>query len=95
VWSWDISKLGGPAKWTWYYLDTILDIYSRYAVGWMVPERESAALAERLLAGIIAKQDIGPGQLAIHADAARPWPRRRSPNCWPTEVGAVLCLIRP
>ena len=68
VWSWDITKLLGPAKWTYYYLYTILDIYSRYAVGWMVAERESAALAERLLAETITKQHITRDQLAIHAD---------------------------
>jgi putative transposase len=68
VWSWDLTKLLGPAKWTYYYLYTILDIYSRYAVGWMVAERESAALAGRLLDQTIAKQHVGNGQLAIHAD---------------------------
>jgi len=68
VWSWDLTKLLGPAKWTYYYLYTILDIYSRYAVGWMVAERESAALAERLLNQTIANQHVGNGQLAIHAD---------------------------
>jgi putative transposase len=68
VWSWDITKLLGPAKWTYYYLYTILDIYSRYAVGWMVAERESAALAERLLAETITKQHVTRDQLAIHAD---------------------------
>ena len=50
VWSWDITKLHGPAKWTYYYLYVILDIYSRYAVGWMVATRESAVLAEKLIA---------------------------------------------
>jgi putative transposase len=68
VWSWDITKLHGPAKWTYYYLYVILDIYSRYAVGWMVATRESAALAEKLIAATMAKQDIGRGQLTIHAD---------------------------
>jgi putative transposase len=68
VWSWDITKLHGPAKWTWYYLYTILDIYSRYAVGWMVAERESAALAGRILDQTIANQHVSRGQLAIHAD---------------------------
>ena len=68
VWSWDITKLHGPAKWTWYYLSAILDSFSRYAVGWMVAERESAALAERLLAETIAKQQIERDQLAVHAD---------------------------
>jgi putative transposase len=68
VWSWDITKLHGPAKWVYYYLYTILDVFSRYAVGWMVAERESAALAERLLADTIAAQQVEAGQLTVHAD---------------------------
>jgi putative transposase len=68
VYSWDITKLHGPAKWTYYYLYVILDIFSRYAVGWMVAARESAALAEKLIAATCAKQSIGRGQLTIHAD---------------------------
>jgi putative transposase len=68
VWSWDITKLRGPAKWTYYYLYVILDIYSRYAVGWMVASRESAALAEVLIRQTCAKQGIGRDQLTIHAD---------------------------
>jgi putative transposase len=68
VWSWDITKLHGPVKWTYYYLYVILDIYSRCAVGWMLASRESAALAERLIADTCAKQHITAGQLTIHAD---------------------------
>ena len=68
VWSWDITKLLGPAKWTYYYLYVILDIFSRYVVGWMVAHRESASLAERLIAATCAKQAIHPAQLTIHAD---------------------------
>ena len=68
VWSWDITKLRGPAKWTYYYLYVILDIYSRYAVGWMVASRESAALAEVLIRQTCTKQGIGANQLTIHAD---------------------------
>jgi putative transposase len=67
-WSWDITKLHGPAKWTYYYLYVILDIFSRYAVGWMVATRESAALAEKLIAATYAAQGITGGQLTIHAD---------------------------
>jgi putative transposase len=67
-WSWDITKLPGPAKWTWYYLYVLLDIYSRYVVGWMVAHREAASLAERLLAGAITAQGVQAGQLAVHAD---------------------------
>jgi putative transposase len=68
VWSWDITKLAGPAKWTWFYLYVILDIYSRSAVGWMVAHREAAALAEWLLADTVTKQQVPIGQLTIHAD---------------------------
>jgi len=67
-WSWDITKLHGPAKWTYFYLYSIIDIYSRYTVGWMVAARESAELAERLLADTIAKQNVDRAQLTIHAD---------------------------
>lgn len=68
VWSWDITKLLGPARWTYFYLYVILDIFSRYAVGWMVAHRELASLAERLIAETCEKQGIAPGQLMIHAD---------------------------
>ena len=66
--AWDITKLAGPAKWTWFYLYTILDIYSRYAIGWMVAAREAAALAERLLADTITAQGVEAGTLTVHAD---------------------------
>ena len=68
VWSWDITRLLGPAKWTWFYLYVILDIYSRYVPGWMLARAERAHLAERLLADTIAKQQISRNQLTIHAD---------------------------
>lgn len=68
VYSWDITKLRGPAKWTCYYLYVIIDIYSRYVVGWMVATRESAALAEVLIRQTCAKQGIHRDQLALHAD---------------------------
>jgi len=68
VWSWDITKLHGPAKWTYYYLYVILDIYSRYAVGWMVATCESAALADKLIAAACAAQKVSRGQLTLHAD---------------------------
>ena len=68
VWSWDITKLRGPAKWTYFYLYVILDIFSRYVVGWMLADCESARLAKRLIAETCEKQHIVPGQLTIHAD---------------------------
>jgi putative transposase len=68
LWSWDITKLHGPAKWTYFYLYVILDVFSRYVVGWMVAHRESAALAEKLIAETYAREGIKPGQLTVHAD---------------------------
>lgn len=68
VYSWDITKLHGPAKWTYYYLYVILDIYSRYVVGWMAATGESAQLAEVLIRQTVAKQGIRRNQLTIHAD---------------------------
>jgi putative transposase len=68
VWSWDISKLKGPAKWTHYYLYVILDVFSRYAIGWTVQHRESAELAKALIAQACEQQQIGRDQLTVHAD---------------------------
>lgn len=68
VWSWDITKLLGPATWTYFYLYVILDIFSRYVVGWMLADAERAALATRLIDDTCAKQAIEPAQLTIHAD---------------------------
>jgi putative transposase len=68
VWSWDITKLLGPVKWTYFYLYVIMDIFSRYVVGWMLAQRESAALAKRLIKDTCLKQNIGQQQLTIHAD---------------------------
>jgi putative transposase len=67
-WSWDITKLRGPVKWTYFYLYVILDIFSRYPVGWMVASRESAVLAERLIAQAVRTQRVDRGQLTLHAD---------------------------
>jgi len=68
VWSWDITKLKGPAKWTYYYLYVIIDIFSRYVVGWMVATRESEVLAQRLIKASCDKQAIERDQLTLHAD---------------------------
>ena len=68
VWSWDITKLLGPARWTYFYLYLILDIFSRYAVGWMLAHRESEHLAERLIHQTILKEGIVRDQLTIHSD---------------------------
>ncbi len=68
VWSWDITKLLGPTKWSYYYLYVILDVFSRYVVGWTVQLMESAVVAEQLIAQAIAQQQITRGQLTLHAD---------------------------
>jgi putative transposase len=68
LWSWDITKLKGPAKWTYFYLYVILDVFSRYVVGWMAAYRESATLAQRLIEETCARQGIVKGTLTIHAD---------------------------
>jgi putative transposase len=68
LWSWDITKLLGPATWTYYYPYVVLDVFSRYVVGWTVAHAEQAALAERLPAETTAKQQILPGTLTVHAD---------------------------
>jgi putative transposase len=72
VWSWDITKLRGPVKWVYFYLYVLLDIFSRYVVGWLLAECESGALAEQLIAESCAKQKIARGQLTIHADNGGP-----------------------
>jgi putative transposase len=68
IWSWDITKLRGPVKWTYFYLYVILDIFSRYVTSWMVAHREAAVLAERLIKEACRKQGIEPWQLTLHAD---------------------------
>jgi len=68
VWSWDITKLKGPAKWSYYCLYVILDIFSRYVVGWMIADGESSTLAKRLIAESCRKQNITEDQLTLHAD---------------------------
>jgi putative transposase len=68
VWSWDITKLLGPAKWTYYYLYVVLDIFSRYVVAWRLDRCESATLAEQMIGEAIGREGIDPKQLTIHAD---------------------------
>jgi putative transposase len=72
VWSWDITKLCGPATWTYYYLYVIVDIFSRYVVGWLIAEHESAELAQELISQTCAKHHIAPDQLTLHADNGGP-----------------------
>jgi transposase InsO family protein len=86
VYSWDITKLLGPQKWTCYYLYVILDIYSRYVPGWMLAHVENARLAEALLADSVAKHNIERHQLTIHADRGSPMTAKPVAFCWPISV---------
>ena len=72
VWSWDITKLLGPVKWSYFYLYVVLDIYSRFVVGWMIALQEAAYLAEELIAESYRKQAVQPDQLSLHADRGNP-----------------------
>lgn len=68
LWTWDITKLRGPEKWSYYYLYVILDVFSRYVVGWMVADRESSELAKTLIKEAYGRQGVRPGELTLHAD---------------------------
>ena len=94
VWSWDITKLKGPVKWTYFHLYVIMDIFSRYVVGWMVAHRESAALARRLIEETCAKQAIKPGQLTIHADRG-PAMKAKSVAEFMGDIGVTKTHSRP
>jgi putative transposase len=72
LWSWDVSKLKGPAKWTWFYLYVILDVFSRFVVGWTVQYRETAQLATALIEQAAEQQQIAPKVLTLHADRGGP-----------------------
>jgi putative transposase len=94
LWSWDITKLKGPAKWTYYYLYVILDVFSRYVAGWMVAQREAAILAEKLIAESCAKQGIEPSQLTLHADRG-PSMRSKSVAQLLADLGVTKTHSRP
>jgi len=94
VWTWDITKLRGPAKWTYFYLYVIMDIFSRYVVGWMVAHRESATLAKRLISDTCDKQEIMPEQLTIHADRGASM-RSKTVALLLSDLGVVKSHSRP
>lgn len=94
VWSWDISKLLGPQKWTYFYLYVIMDIFSRSIVGWIVAGRESAELAKRLIDESCAKQDIDKGQLIIHSDRGSSMQSKTVAQLM-ADLGIVKSLSRP
>jgi putative transposase len=91
---WDISKLLGPAKWTYFYLYVILDVFSRYAVGWTVQYREAGPIAEALIAQSVEQQQIARDQLTVHAD--RRGPMRSKPVAFLlAELGVTKTHSRP
>lgn len=94
VWSWDITKLKGPVKWTYFYLYVMLDIFSRYVVGWMVATRETAALARELIKETFLRQDVSPGELTIHADRGSPM-KAKSTAMLMADLGVTKSHSRP
>ena len=94
LWSWDITKLLGPAKWTYFYLYVILDVFSRYVVGWMVAPKESNALAEKLIRETCTREGISPGQLTVHADRG-PSMRSKTVALLMADLGVTKSHSRP
>ncbi|MCH7666305.1 MAG: IS3 family transposase [Acidobacteria bacterium] len=94
VWSWDITKLKGPRTWIWYYLYVLLDIFSRYVVGWMVAERESTALAKQLIEESCSKQGVAPGELILHSDRGSPMTSQGTAQLL-ARLGVIRSLSRP
>jgi putative transposase len=94
VWSWDITKLHGPEKWTYYYLYVILDIYSRYAVGWMLARAERAELSKKLIGDTIVKQGVTKDQLTIHSDRGSPMIAKGVAHLL-ADLGVTKSLSRP
>ena len=90
IWSWDITKLKGPIPYLYYSLYVILDLFSRYVVGWMVAAHENARLAQRLIEATCVKQGIGPHQLTIHADRGAPSAASWWPSCSRTSASAPV-----
>jgi len=94
VWSWDITQLKGPAKWLSFYLYVVLDVFSRYVVGWLVAEQESAQLAEILIAETCTQQGIQPGQLTLHSDRGSPMKSKQVSQLL-VDLGIIKSHSRP
>lgn len=94
LWSWDITRLLGPTKWTYFYLYVILDVFSRYVVGWMVALQETATLAEALIAESCRRQAIQPQQLTLHADRGQPM-RSKTVAMLLADLGVTKTHARP
>ena len=94
TWSWDITKLLGPTKWTYFHLYVVLDIFSRYAVGWMVADRENSALAGRLIEETCHKQGVQPRVLTLHSDRGAPMTSKCTAQLL-ADLGVTRSLSRP
>ena len=94
VWSWDITKLLGPRKWTYYYLYVLLGIFSRYVVGWMVADRENSALAGRLIEETYTKHGVEPTILTLHSDRGSPMTSKCTAQLY-ADLGVTRSLSRP
>lgn len=94
VWTWDITRLPGPAKWVGFCLYVLLDLFSRFVVGWLVAERESAALAEQLIDESAARQGITSGQLCLHSDRGGPMTAKSLALLF-ADLGVKPSLARP
>ena len=94
LWSWDISKLKGPAKWTYFYLYVVLDVYSRYVVGWTVQHAENGPLAKALIEQTLEQQNIKRQQLTIHADRGAPM-TSKPVACLLADLGVLKTHNRP
>ncbi len=94
VWSWDITKLKGPKKWSYFYLYVMMDIYSRYVVGWMIASRENAKLAQVFINETVAKYAIDPKSLTIHSDRGSPM-TAKSTSQLHADLGILQSLSRP
>lgn len=94
VWSWDITKLLGPVKWSYFYLYVVLDIFSRYVVGWMLARSERAMLARRLIRECCVRHAVEPGELVLHADRGPPM-RSRTLAQMLVDLGVEASFSRP
>ena len=94
VWSWDITRLLGPKKWSYFYLYVIMDIYSRYVVGWMVADRENSALAGRLIQQSCLKHGVQPEVLTLHSDRGAPMTSQCTAQLL-ADLGVTRSLSRP
>ncbi len=94
LWSWDITKLLGPQKWTYYYLYVVMDVFSRYVVGWLLAERETGGLAKQLISETCERQGIEPGQLTVHSDRGSPMKSKTLAQMY-ADLGVTKTHSRP